>query len=95
MPHLWKPNASPPRRRSIHLCKPKAPNLPVFATPQRGLLRLGIGPGLGEGPLRLSELAVPFLFLSSVNSRNHYLLVKLTIELNNKHEIGLIEDLNK
>ena len=95
MSYLWKPDASPPRLRFIRLGEPKAPNFLVSAMPRRGLLCLGVGTRLGKGPLCLGELAVPFLFLSSLNSRNHYFLVKLTIELNNKHEIGLIEDLNK
>ena len=49
-----------PKRRSAHLGKPEAPKLPVFASPQRRLLRFGVGPRLGEGPLYLGEPEVLF-----------------------------------
>ena len=55
-------DASTPRRRFVHLGEPKAPKFPVFGLPQGRLIRLGLGPCLGEGPLRLGELAVLFLF---------------------------------
>ena len=91
------------------LGEPESPNLSVSATSRHGLLRLGVGPRLGkgplrlgegplllgEGPLRLGEPEVLFSLISFVNSRNHHLLVRITIELNNKHEIILIDDLNK
>ena len=63
--------SSLPRRRSASLGEPEAPNLSVSAMPRHGLLRLGVGSRLGEGPLRLGEPKVLFLFPSSVNSRNH------------------------
>ena len=69
--------SSPTRRRELRLREElrlgelKAQNFSVFATPRRGLLRLSVGPRLGEGPLRLGKLVVLFLFLFSVNSRNH------------------------
>ena len=93
--------SSPPWRRELRLHeelrlgKPESPNLSVSATPRRGLLRLGVGPRLGEGPLRLGEPEVLFSLISFVNSGNHQLLVRITIELNNNHEIKLIDDLNK
>ena len=49
-----------PRRRSARLGKIEAQNFPVSATPQRGLLRLGVGPRLGKGPLSLGKLKVLF-----------------------------------
>ena len=58
--------SSPPRQKELHLHEklrlgePEAPNFLVFATPWRGLLRLGIGPCLGEGPLCLGEPEVLF-----------------------------------
>ena len=52
-----------PRRRSVSLGEPEALNLPVSITPRHGLLRLDVGPHLGEGPLHLSEPKVLF-FLS-------------------------------
>ena len=84
-----------PRRRSALLGELEAPKFPVSAMPRHGLLRLGIGPCLGEGPLRLGEPAILFLFLSFVNFRNHHLLVRITIELKNKHEIRSIDYPNK
>ena len=60
MPHFYfQLNASLPRRSSarlsegLHLGKPEAPKLPVSASPRQRLLRLCIGPHLGEDPLRL------------------------------------------
>ena len=60
-------------RRSACLGKPKATNFLVSTTPRHWLLCLGVGSRLSEGPLRLGEPEVLFLFLSSVNSRNHQL----------------------
>ena len=57
-----------PRRTNLHLgeelClgEPEAPNFPVFAMPRCGLLCLGVGPRLGEGPLRLGKPVILFLF---------------------------------
>ena len=75
MPNFWKFDASPPRRRSTHLdealrlgegpsayANPKPQNFPVSALPRQRLLRLGVGPRLGESLLRLCEPAVLFLF---------------------------------
>ena len=50
----------------LRLSEPEAPKSLVSTSPQPGLLRLGEG-------LRLGEPVVLFLFLSSVNSRNHQL----------------------
>ena len=61
------------RRKSACLGEPKVPNFPVSATPRHGLLRLGVGPCPGEGPLHLGEPEILSLFLSFVNSRNHQL----------------------
>ena len=44
------------------LRQPEAPKLPISASPRGRLLLLGVGSRLGEGPLRLSEPAVLFLF---------------------------------
>ena len=58
--------SSPPRRRELclreelHLSELEAPNLPVFTTPRCGLLYLGVGPRLGEGPLCLGDPEVLF-----------------------------------
>ena len=93
--------SSPPRQRELCLCEelslsePEAPNLAVSAMPRCGLLYLSVGPCLGEGPLCLGKLDVLFSLFSFINSRNHHLLVRITIELNNKHEIGLIDNPNK
>ena len=62
-----------PKRMSACLGEPKAPNFPFSATPHCGLLHLGVGTRLSKGPLCLSEHEVLFLFMSSVNSRNHQL----------------------
>ena len=62
-----------PKRMSAWLGEPKAPNFPVSTTPRCGLLHLGVGTRLSKGPLRLGEPEVLFLFMSSVNSRNHQL----------------------
>ena len=57
---MYKPNLTSPRRRSVHLGEPEAPNFPISASPRQRLLCLG-------------ELEVMFLFISSVNSGNHKL----------------------
>ena len=62
----FQADASPPKRRSICLGKPKALKFPVSTSPRQRLLRLSQG-------LRLGKPEVLFLFLSSVNSRNHQL----------------------
>ena len=66
MPFLYNPEA-------LRLGEPEVPIFMVSTMPQCGLLRLGVSSRLGEGPLRLGEPEVLFLFLSSVNSRNHQL----------------------
>ena len=77
------------------LRKLEAQNLPIFASPWRRLLHLSEGPRLGEGPLRLGEPKVQFFPFPSINSRNHYSFVRTLIEVNDKHEIGLVDDPNK
>ena len=61
MPHFWKLDASPPRRRSARLGEPEAPKLLVYASPWERLLHLGISRCLREGPLSLGKPVVLFL----------------------------------
>ena len=62
---LFKPDLALPSQGLIRLGEPEAPKSLISASPQQRLLRLG------EGPLCLGEPVVLFLFMSSVNSRNH------------------------
>ena len=66
------------------LREPEAQNHPVSASPQRRLLCL-----------RLGEPEVQLFPLPSVYSKNHYSFVRFSIEMNDRHEIGLVADPNK
>ena len=77
-----------PWRRSIRLGKLEAQNCLVSASPRQRLLHLSEGPCLGE-------LEVPFSPFPSINSRNHYSFVRTPIEVNDRHEIELVNDPNK
>ena len=69
---LFQLDASSPRRRSVRLSEPEVLNFPVSASPRRRLLCLGEGLRLGDEDLfRLGESEVLFLFISSINPRNH------------------------
>ena len=46
----------------LRLGEPEALKFPVSVSPRQRLLRLSVGPRLGEGPLRLGEPAILFLF---------------------------------
>ena len=71
---------------SFSLGEPEAQNCPVFTSPRRRLLHLD---------LRLGEPKVMFFPLPSINSRNHYSFVRTPTEVNDRREIGLVDDPNK
>ena len=79
---LFRPDA-------LCLSEPKAQICPVSTSPQQRLIRLS------EGPLCLGEPEDPFFPIPSVNFRIYYSFVMTSIEVDNRHEFGLIDDPNK